>query len=88
MKKKRIVLDVDKEIYAELYNRFLVGNVGFLLATLLEEFLKRSDLRLSPELNRQSARKLIKEAVSSLCSSSHASDPQKEKLKDYLNNWW
>jgi len=51
MKKERVKFGVylPKEIYAELYRRQLPEHFSFLVACLLEEFLKRTDVSISRE---------------------------------------
>jgi outer membrane biosynthesis protein TonB len=49
MKKERVKFGVylPKEIYAELYRRQLPEHFSFLVACLLEEFFKRTDISIS-----------------------------------------
>ena len=51
MKKERVKFGVylPKEIYAELYRRQLPEHFSFLVACLLEEFFKRTDISISRE---------------------------------------
>jgi hypothetical protein len=51
MKKDRVKCGIylPKEIYAELYRRQLPEHFSFLVACLLEEFFKRSDVSISRE---------------------------------------
>jgi uncharacterized membrane protein len=51
MKKERVKCGVylPKEIYAELYRRQLPEHFSFLVASLLEEFFKRTDISISRE---------------------------------------
>jgi hypothetical protein len=51
MKKERVKLGIylPKEIYAELYKRQLPEHFSFLVACLLEEFFKRTDISISRE---------------------------------------
>jgi len=51
MKKERVKFGVylPKEIYAELYRRQLPEHFSFLVACLLEEFFKRTDINISRE---------------------------------------
>lgn len=51
MKKEKVKFGVylPKEIYAELYRRQLPEHFSFLVASLLEEFFKRTDISISRE---------------------------------------
>jgi hypothetical protein len=51
MKKERVKCGIylPKEIYAELYRRQLPEHFSFLVACLLEEFFKRTDISISRE---------------------------------------
>jgi hypothetical protein len=51
MKKERVKCGIylPKEIYAELYRRQLPEHFSFLVASLLEEFFKRTDISISRE---------------------------------------
>jgi hypothetical protein len=51
MKKEKVKFGIylPKEIYAELYRRQLPEHFSFLIACLLEEFFKRTDLSISRE---------------------------------------
>jgi hypothetical protein len=51
MKKEKVKFGIylPKEIYAELYRRQLPEHFSFLVACLLEEFFKRTDLSISRE---------------------------------------
>jgi hypothetical protein len=51
MKKEKVKFGVylPKEIYAELYRRQLPEHFSFLVACLLEEFFKRTDISISRE---------------------------------------
>jgi hypothetical protein len=59
-----------REIYAELYRRQLPEHFSFLVACLLEEFFKRTDVNISREEmpTRAEQREYLKRKIRELCS--------------------
>ncbi len=72
MKKEKVKFGVylPKEIYAELYRRQLPEHFSFLVACLLEEFFKRTDVSISREemLTRAEQREYLERKVKELFS--------------------
>ncbi len=83
MKKEKVKFGVylPKEIYAELYRRQLPEHFSFLVASLLEEFFKRTDISISREEmptkaeQREYLKRKLKEFFSQLGQSTEPPKP-------------
>jgi hypothetical protein len=87
MKKERVKFGVylPKEIYAELYRRQLPEHFSFLVACLLEEFLKRTDVSISREEmpTRAEQREYLERKVRELFSrAGQSTEPSKPPVQE------
>jgi len=95
MKKERVKFGVylPKEIYAELYRRQLPEHFSFLVASLLEEFFKRTDISISREEmptraeQREYLKRKLKEFFSQTGQSTEPPKPSvQERPKDVFES--
>jgi hypothetical protein len=95
MKKERVKFGVylPKEIYAELYRRQLPEHFSFLVACLLEEFFKRTDISISREEmptraeQREYLKRKLKEFFSQTGQSTEPPKPSvQERPKDVFES--
>jgi hypothetical protein len=95
MKKERVKFGIylPKEIYAELYKRQLPEHFSFLVACLLEEFFKRTDISISREEmptraeQREYLKRKLKEFFSQTGQSTEPPKPSvQERPKDVFES--
>ncbi len=87
MKKERVKCGIylPKEIYAELYRRQLPEHFSFLVASLLEEFFKRTDISISREemLTKAEQREYLKRKLKEFFSQTgQSTEPPKPPVQE------
>jgi hypothetical protein len=87
MKKERVKFGVylPKEIYAELYRRQLPEHFSFLVACLLEEFFKRTDISISRAemLTKAEQREYLKRKLKEFFSQTgQSTEPPKPSVQE------
>jgi hypothetical protein len=91
MKKEKIKwgLYLPKEIYAELYRRQLPEHFSFLVACLLEEFFKRTDISISREemLTKAEQREYLKRKLQEFFSGTIKGGPERVSKKTEEDSW-
>ncbi len=100
VKKEKITFTVSipRDLYAELQERRLIGNVSMLCIHLLRAFLNSTDFRIEEGVNRFEAKKLIEDYFekwsfgASKASSAPPAPEQSPKLEEKSENpyedWW